>query len=361
MHAELRVSYTVPHEIQRLTGRVDASALARRATCLRGILDPRGRRLPWGRSLYRAPVDGHLPRPRSPWPCRPTGLGAATDADADSGEDRPALADREPSAPWLRDRVVDRPAPGPVDPGGVRSPSPPEIPQRLAARPGVHPAEAATRPPRARPEGNRRVVEVRLAAHQEQSPTTGCLHRPDRRKWPTDGSAGPPDLVASRPDAGPGTEERHAREGLCRGGPGAVATAGPARAVLPYFYCNSFPNILSGIGVMMGGMGHPRMETPPCRSLITPKLKPCSPTPWSCLKTSGSSVTTSRASWSATCHGSTGRSSAGTPRPSSVACSAAWNARAPSRSPGRPASRARTSSTSSAVGPGMTRPSWPSG
>src|SRR5512135_322130 len=196
MHAELRVSYTVPHEIQRLTGRVDASALARRATCLRGILDPRGRRLPWGRSLYRAPVDGHLPRPRSPWPCRPTGLGAATEADADSGEDRPALADREPSAPWLRDRVVDRPTPGPVDPGGVRSPSPPEIPQRLAARPGVHPAEAATRPPRARPEGNRRVVEVRLAAHQEQSPTTGCLHRPERRKWPTDGSAGPPDLVA---------------------------------------------------------------------------------------------------------------------------------------------------------------------
>src|SRR5512142_2848802 len=136
MHAELRVSYTVPHEIQRLTGRVDASALARRATSLRGILDPRGRRLPWGRSLYRAPVDGHLQRPRSPWPCRPTGLGAATEADADSGEDRPALADREPSAPWLRDRVVDRPAPGPVDPGGVRSPSPPEIPQYNAAEEG---------------------------------------------------------------------------------------------------------------------------------------------------------------------------------------------------------------------------------
>src|SRR5512135_3026247 len=131
MHAELRVSYTVPHEIQRLTGRVDASALARRATCLRGILDPRGRRLPWGRSLYRAPVDGHLPRPRSPWPCRPTGLGAATEADADSGEDRPALADREPSAPWLRDQVVDRPTPGPVDPGGVRSPSPPANRQRI--------------------------------------------------------------------------------------------------------------------------------------------------------------------------------------------------------------------------------------
>src|SRR5512135_1988725 len=234
MHAELRVSDPVPHEIQRLTGRVRTAALARRATGLRGILDPRGRRLPRGRSLHRASVDGHLPRPGSPWPCRPTGLGATTEADADPGKDRPALADREPSAPWLRDRVVDRPAPGPVDPGGVRRPSPPEIPQRLAARPGAHPAEAAARPPRARPEGNRRVVEVRLAAHQEQSPTTGCLHRPDRRKWPTDGSAGPPDLVASRPDAGLGPEERHAREGLCRGGPGAVATAGPAGAVLPY-------------------------------------------------------------------------------------------------------------------------------
>src|SRR5512135_419125 len=234
MHAELRVSYPVPHEIQRLTGRVRTAALARRATGLRGILDPRGRRLPRGRSLHRASVEGHLRRPGSPWPCRPTGLGATTEADADPGEDRPALADREPSAPGLRDRVVDRPAPGPVDPGGVRSPSPPEIPQRLAARLGAHPAEAAARPPRARPEGDRRVAGVRLATPPKQSPTAGCLDRPDRRKGPADGPAGPPDLVASRPDAGPGAGERPAREGLCRGGSVAVAAAGPAGAVLPY-------------------------------------------------------------------------------------------------------------------------------
>ena len=134
----------------RLSGRVGVPTAARRPARLRGVLDPRGRRLPRGRSLDRAAVAGRLPRPRGRRPRRQAGLGAAQQAHLDPGEDRPALADREPDAPRLRDRTLDRGPTGAVDPGGVRRRAQSEVSQHLAAGPRLHPAEARSASPRER-------------------------------------------------------------------------------------------------------------------------------------------------------------------------------------------------------------------
>jgi transposase len=49
-----------------------------------------------------------------------------------------------------------------------------EVSQRVAEGPGVHAAEAAARPPRARRQGDRRVAGVRLAAHQKKAQRQGA-------------------------------------------------------------------------------------------------------------------------------------------------------------------------------------------
>src|SRR4051812_16729332 len=144
MHAEPRISYTALHEIPRFAERVGAPAAARRATCPRRVLNPGGRRLPRGRSLHGTAVADRIPGAWGPWPRRPPGLRASTEVDLDPREDRPALARRQPHRARLRHRVVDRPTPGTTDPAGVRRPAPPEIPQHLAASPGLHPAETPT-------------------------------------------------------------------------------------------------------------------------------------------------------------------------------------------------------------------------
>ena len=79
-----------------------------------------------------------------------------------------------PTGARVRDRVVDRLPARPTDRGGVRHPVQLSVSQHVAAGPGVHPPEAATRPVRARPEGDRRVAGVRLAAHQKKARRQGA-------------------------------------------------------------------------------------------------------------------------------------------------------------------------------------------
>jgi hypothetical protein len=181
MHAEPRVSYLVFHEIQGLTERVGASTSARCATRPRRILDSGGRRLPRDRSLDRAAMGCHLPRPGRPGPGRSPGPGPAAEADLDPGEDHPALADREPVEARVRDRVVDRPTPGPVDPRGIRHPTQPAVPQRLAAEAGIHPAEAPTSPARATRRrslrGWRPIGRASRTKHGGRAPTSPCSTR----------------------------------------------------------------------------------------------------------------------------------------------------------------------------------------
>src|SRR5512142_1470834 len=114
-------------------------------------------------------------------------------------------------------RVVDRPPAGPADRGGVRHPVQPPLPQRVAEGPRLHPPEARTRPPRARPGGDRRLARFGLAAHQEEGEASGGSPRLDRRERPADGPAGPPHLGAPGPDAIPPPAWRPPQEGLRRG------------------------------------------------------------------------------------------------------------------------------------------------
>jgi hypothetical protein len=232
MHAAPRVSYTGLHEIQRHTGRVGTSASPRRAARPRRVLDRGGRRFPRRRSLDRAALGGRVPRPGRTGARRPAGPRSATEAHPHPGEGNPALVEREPDGAWVRDRAVDRPASGSLDPGGVRHPAPSEVPQHLASSPRILPAETRTRPPRTRPEGDRRVAGGRLAAHQKKArrpharialiDASGLLMTPlARRTWAPRGET--PELV----------QKGGAREGLRRGSPVVVAPAGPAGPVLP--------------------------------------------------------------------------------------------------------------------------------
>src|SRR3954463_12820098 len=203
MSAPQPVGYTLRYERQTPTGRVGTSPPARRPTDPRGVLHRGGRRV--SRRGRAAPDLPRLP-------------GTAAQIDAEPREDRPPVADRQPDRARVRYRVVDRPAAHPADRGGVRRRPESEIPQCLAAGAGIHPAEAPARPTRARPEGDRRVAGVRLAAHQTKSAAARGLHRPDRRERPDDGPDAPPHLGTGGPDPGRPPARRPPPERLGRGG-----------------------------------------------------------------------------------------------------------------------------------------------
>jgi hypothetical protein len=168
MHAEREFLYTSPHANQRLARRVGASASTRRAARSRRILDPGSRRLLECRSRFRSALVGHLPTPRAGGSRLAPSLGTSEKADSDPREDRPPLVDQQPLGALVRDRVVDRGALGPVDPRRIRRSTQRKVPQCVVAGPGTHTTEAPARSPRARPEGDRGVACLRVAADQKK-------------------------------------------------------------------------------------------------------------------------------------------------------------------------------------------------
>jgi hypothetical protein len=168
MHAGPPVWYSTRHENRRLTDRVGEPPASRRTARPRRVLHPGGRRLPRRRPVFGTTVGGHFPEPGGRGPHRPSGLRAASEADADAGEDRAPLAGRQPIGAWVRYGTVDRPAALPTDPGRVRHAAERAVPQRLDAGPRLLPPEASPRSPPARPRGDRRLARIGLAAHQKR-------------------------------------------------------------------------------------------------------------------------------------------------------------------------------------------------
>src|SRR5512147_2361763 len=159
------MSYEIPWFIRRV-GTPTASGRAARP---RGIPDRGSRRLPRRPSYDRLTLGICLPRPGNPRSGGPPRHGSAAQVDPHPGEDHPPVAGRQADRAWLPDRPVDRAEGRPPDPPGVRRRDQPEVPDRLAPPPRVHPAEAPAGPPRARPGGDRRVVGLRLAARRKKA------------------------------------------------------------------------------------------------------------------------------------------------------------------------------------------------
>src|SRR6185437_3902 len=104
----------------------------------------------------------------------------------------------------IRDRSLDRATRGPDDPPRVRDRTQSEVPHRLAAPPGIRAAETPTRPPPARPGGERRSVGDPVAADQEKARRQGAHVAPRdesgslraplvRRTWAPRGQAPKPE------------------------------------------------------------------------------------------------------------------------------------------------------------------------
>src|SRR5512135_1812682 len=226
--------YTLWDENQRLPRRAGASASARCPTIPRWLLGRRDRRVPRHLAPDGLALARLVPGPRPGGTDGSPRTGPAPQAHRHLGEDRPAVVARQPRGARVLHRVVDRPPAGPADRGGVRHPVQPPLPQRVAEGPRLHPPEARTRPPRARPGGDRRLARFGLAAHQEEGEASGGSPRLDRPERPADGPAGPPHLGAPGPDAIPPPAWRPPQEGLRRGGFVAVPSPRPPGAVLPH-------------------------------------------------------------------------------------------------------------------------------
>src|SRR5512143_3923857 len=188
--------YTLWDENQRLPRRAGASASARCPTIPRWLLGRRDRRVPRHLAPDGLALARLVPGPRPGGTDGSPRTGPAPQAHRHPGEDRPAVVARQPRGARVLHRVVDRPPAGPADRGGVRHPVQPPLPQRVAEGPRLHPPEARTRPPRARPGGDRRLARFGLAAHQEEGEASGGSPRLDRPERPADGPAGPPHLGA---------------------------------------------------------------------------------------------------------------------------------------------------------------------
>ncbi len=160
--------YTPGYENPRITPRTRTSTPTRRPTAHRRLLGRRGRRVP--RRLTPDGLALARPLPRA-WTGGTPGssrAGQTPQTDHHPGEDRPALVVRQSPGTRVRHRAVKCPAPGPVDPAGVRHPLQSTRAERLAARPRLHTPEARARPAETRPGGDRRVAEDRLATHQKK-------------------------------------------------------------------------------------------------------------------------------------------------------------------------------------------------
>src|SRR5512135_146175 len=160
--------YPMSYEIPWFVRRVGTPTASGRAARPRGIPDRGSRRLPRRPSYDRLTLGVCLPRPGNPRSGGPPRHGPAAQVDAHPGEDHPPVAGRQDDRARLPNRPVDRAEGGPHDPPRVRRREQPEVPDRLAPSPWVHPTEAPAGPTRARPGGDRRVVGLRLAAHQKK-------------------------------------------------------------------------------------------------------------------------------------------------------------------------------------------------
>src|SRR5512142_3334619 len=170
MSARIQVSYTPWDERQGHTSGIGTSPSPGRPTRPGGILDRGGRRLPRRRPPLGAAVDRGLPARGQRRLARPARRRATMQVDQHPREDHPTVVGRQADGAWVPDRPLDRAAPGPPDPAGVRHRAQSEVPDRLAPPPRLHAAEAAARPAPARPGGDHRLVGVRLAAHQKKAP-----------------------------------------------------------------------------------------------------------------------------------------------------------------------------------------------
>src|SRR5262249_39298868 len=92
----------------------------------------------------------------------------------DPGEDRAPLARRRPDRARLRDRPVDRSAPGPAHRGGMGHPFPPRLPRLLAAAARVYAPEAPAPTPRAQRRSGGALARRGLAAHQKKARRRGA-------------------------------------------------------------------------------------------------------------------------------------------------------------------------------------------
>src|SRR6476469_3251734 len=193
-------------EIPWFVRRVGTPTATGRAASPRGIPDRGGRRLPRRPSYDGLTLGGRLPRPGGPRSGGPRRHGSAAQVDQHPGEDHPPVARRQADRARLRDRPVDRAEGGPHDPTGVRRRVEPEVHHRLASPTRFPPAAAPARPSPARTGSNRRVVGLRLAAHQKKArrqhahialiDESGLLMAPlVRRTWAPRGQT--PDFVQS--------------------------------------------------------------------------------------------------------------------------------------------------------------------
>src|SRR4051812_34741960 len=174
MSARPRVSYTTWYERPRHTRGTGISPPLGRPTRPGGILDRGSRRVPRRRSPLGPAVGRRPSRGRGRRPLGPSHLRATAQADVHPGEDHPAVVGRQADRARLRDRSLDRAAPGPHDPPGVRDRTQSEVPHRLAPPPRLYAAETPACPAPARAGGDRRVAADAVAAHQKKARRQGA-------------------------------------------------------------------------------------------------------------------------------------------------------------------------------------------
>src|SRR5512135_841754 len=162
-------SYNPLYENPRLPRRTRTPAPTRCPTGPRWVRGGRGRRVPRRLTPNGWAVARPVPRGRLGGAGGSPHARPAPQAHHHAGEDRPAMATRRPHGARVPHRAVDGPSAGDADPAGVRYSAEPEVPQRLAPGPGVHPPEAPAGAPGAGPGGDRGVARHRLAAHQKKA------------------------------------------------------------------------------------------------------------------------------------------------------------------------------------------------
>src|SRR4051794_16588746 len=155
-------AYTRLHETPRPPRRARTPTPTRCPTRPRRVSGGRGRRVPRRLAPNGLAVARPVPRGRHRAADGSPRAGPTPQALHHAGEDRPAMAARRPHGARVPYPAVDGPPTGPAGPAGVRHPAQPEVSQRLAPGPRVHPPEAPAGGPRAGPGGDRGVAGHRL-------------------------------------------------------------------------------------------------------------------------------------------------------------------------------------------------------